>query len=193
MTAAVRLLATLALALSLTGPAHAQAASGKLMRATGPVTVNGQPVKAGAVLKAGDRLVTGPQSRADVTLSDGSAILVYEGSTLTLSKLGRQIRLNLAKGSALNAVHKGSDYRMTSPSAIAAVRGTVFYLKSDSKQSNICVCEGSVAVGDPTTKLSETFTTKHHEAFDVGGGSILPGAMVGHTDQEAAALLKLRR
>lgn len=55
------------------------------------------------------------------------------------------------------------------------------------------MCEGSVAVGDANSKLSETFTTRHHEAFDVGGGSILPAGMWGHTDEEAAALLKLLR
>lgn len=137
MTAAVRILAGLALALSLSGPAFAQAASGKLMRATGPITVNGKAVQAGAVLKPGDRIVTGPASRADVTLADGSAILLYEGSTLKLSKLGKQIRLDLARGSALNAVHKGSNYRMSSPSAIAAVRGTVFYLATKGKKGHV--------------------------------------------------------
>lgn len=135
MTAAIRTLATLTLALCLSSPALAQAATGKLMRASGPLTVNGKPAQAGTVLKAGDRIVTGPGTRADVTLADGSAILLYENSTLTLSSLGKRIRLNLAKGSALNAVHKGSNYQMSSPAAIAAVRGTVFFLTSDGTKS----------------------------------------------------------
>lgn len=48
-------------------------------------------------------------------------------------------------------------------------------------------------MGDATTKLSETYTAKHHESFNVGGGSIMPSSMAGHTDEEMAALKKLRR
>lgn len=120
-----------ALALTMATPALA-APAGKLMRVKGSLTINGKPAKVGAVLKAGDRIVTGPATRADLALPDGSAVLLYEKSTLTLSSIGGVTRLDLGKGRALNAVHKGSDYRMRSPSAIAAVRGTVFYLSSSS-------------------------------------------------------------
>lgn len=48
-------------------------------------------------------------------------------------------------------------------------------------------------MSDVTTKLSETYTSQHHESFTVGGGSIMPASMAAHTDEEVASLLKLRR
>lgn len=189
-----KVLLALGLAASLATPCLAAApATGKLMHASGVVKLNGKSAHPGAVLKVGDRLETGPHAEADVALADGSAIRLYDATTLTLTSLGKHVRLTLARGRALNVVHHGSDYQMGSPGAIAAVRGTVFYLQNNGpKQPGyVCICHGKIETTNPHTQHSELHQATHHAGFTLVGDHDATASMMGHTDADIAELQKL--
>jgi len=164
-----RLLGLAALSTLIASTAWAGVPAGKLMVAKGHVTLNGHAASRGAVLKAGDRLETGHESKADVSLADGSAL-------------------------RLNVVHHGSDYQMLTPGAVAAVRGTVFYMESDGTPSKtyICDCEGSVEMINRKNQVSELHANGHHDGVWIGGEKSAPAPMHGHHDEDTAELERLR-
>jgi tetratricopeptide (TPR) repeat protein len=84
------------------------------------------------VLKLGDRLRTGKNSRATLQLSNLSVLRVYELTTLEIQppeQPGRQAALNLESGSAYFFNRdKPSETQFRTPSASGAIRGTEFNL-----------------------------------------------------------------
>jgi hypothetical protein len=189
-----RLLGLAALSTLIASTAWAGVPAGKLMVAKGHVTLNGHAASRGAVLKAGDRLETGHESKADVSLADGSALRLNPDTSLTLTSLGDRIRLTLAHGGVINVVHHGSDYQMLTPGAVAAVRGTVFYMESDGTPSKtyICDCEGSVEMINRKNQVSELHANGHHDGVWIGGEKSAPAPMHGHHDEDTAELERLR-
>lgn len=171
-------------------PARSAPAEAKVLSVTGTLQVNGRPAAAGALLHKGDRLATGPNSRAFVGFSDGSAIRLNADSRLDLAELGKKTGLALQSGSVLSAVHKGARYSVTTPRAVAAVRGTVFYVEATAaKPGYVCVCEGTVAVSDRRKRSRRrVITTQEHQAVSVNPDQIVPDRMLGHTDEEIAEL-----
>lgn len=171
-------------------PAPRPAAEAKVLSVTGTLQVNGKPAAAGSLLRKGDRLATGPNSRAFVGFADGSAIRLNADSRLDLAALGKKTGLALQSGSVLSVVHKGARYSVTTPRAVAAVRGTVFYVEATAaKPGYVCVCEGSVAVSDrKNRRRRRVITTQEHQAVSVNPDQIVPDQMLGHTDDEIAEL-----
>lgn len=120
-----------------------QPASARLVRQAGTVTLhtNGgaapQPAPRGAALNIGDRLQTSAQSAATVQFADGSRMLVQAESSLTFDSMSAyhttgmvDTTMRLHRGRVENDVKKaigpGSRFRIITPAAIAAVRGTHF-------------------------------------------------------------------
>jgi hypothetical protein len=173
------------------GPAAAAPpAAAKVLSVTGTLRINGKPGAPGTLLHERDRLATGANSVAFVGFADGSAIRLNAGSRLDLASLGRATSLSLQTGSVLSAVHKGARYSVTTPRAVAAVRGTVFYVEATpARPGYVCVCEGTVSVTDRRNRRrSQVITTQTHRAVSVQRSRIAPDKMLGHTDDEIAEL-----
>ena len=117
-----------------------------------------------------DTLVTGDDSLADIALSDRSILRLRANSALRLDSLRKlkegesQTRLSLKRGDMLNYVNKsrrGDEYRVTTPTSIASVRGTSFGVKSSKDGgSEVLVSEGMVAVKSLTGNDSEMIAEK---------------------------------
>jgi hypothetical protein len=128
----------------------------KITFKVGDVKVNGKNTKLGALVKKGDRIVTGTNGRATVKLDDGSNIKVEKNSEISLSqygfqKHGRNSNVQLKKGGMLVKVNKltrKSKFGVSSVTAVAGVRGTTFYVKMNdkNKNANISVFAGQVDV-----------------------------------------------
>ncbi len=113
-------------------------------------------LKTNMQVRVGDEVITRNGS-AVIELADGSIIRLDEQSSLFFNRLSHfgktgmvdtQLRLN--KGSLSTDIPplvKGSRYEIKTPSAVAAVRGTEFRLKSDEQGSQIEVLEGVVEFG----------------------------------------------
>ncbi len=162
----------------------------KVLSVKGKLTVNGRPAAVGAVLHTGDQVATGPGSQAFLGFADGSALRLNAGSKLNFSDLGRKTSLALNAGSALSVVHKGTPYSISTSRAVAAVRGTIFYIEATKQRPGyVCVCEGRVRV---TSRMkghhSQLISTKHHQAVSIGRKEISPARMLGHTDADIAEL-----
>jgi ferric-dicitrate binding protein FerR (iron transport regulator) len=176
------------------GQAADPRAAAKVLSVTGALQVNGRLAGAGTLLRRGDRLATGPASRAFIGFSDGSALRLNADSRLDLSRLTGWTELALRSGSVLNAVHKGSRYSVTGPRAVAAVRGTVLYVEATpARPGYTCVCEGSVEVRARGRQARQVVTSQEHAAVEVGPDGLKPAGMEGHTDDDIRELKRHAR
>ncbi|MDX1451313.1 MAG: FecR domain-containing protein [Oleiphilaceae bacterium] len=113
-----------------------------------------QVLKAGMNVHVGDEIAT-RQGTALIRFADGSLLRLEADSVLVFNKLSHygqtgmvDTRMRLKKGALSTEVSpmvKGSRFEITTPSAVAAVRGTKFRLKTDGPSSTIEVTEGQVA------------------------------------------------
>ncbi|MFI5345834.1 MAG: FecR domain-containing protein [Elusimicrobiota bacterium] len=134
----------LALALVLAST-PAFAADAVLVKLSGPVFIRagGAPkdirAKGGEELIYGDAVRTGPGAVAQIELTGRGAVLVRENSAFILQGDPQMTLLNFKFGEFLIGLRKaltsGESFRVRTPAAVAAVRGTLFWGKSDEKKT----------------------------------------------------------
>lgn len=112
----------------------------------------------GMALQEGDIIATGNNAFARINLSDGSHAVVPSNSRIQLDRLRRfeinnepDHRLTVQSGRLENSVNprqRPGTYRVTSPAAVSAVRGTEFRVAYDeaSGLGSTGVLEGRVAI-----------------------------------------------
>jgi hypothetical protein len=99
-------------------------------------------ISVGDILKAGDRIHTGPKSAVSLKFADQSVLLVGESSEVLFDALSSyqgvgmlDTRMRLQHGRVENRVtpfkRSESRYEIHTPSAVAVVRGTDFRVSSD--------------------------------------------------------------
>ena len=108
-------------------------------------------------LAAEDKVKTGPDSSAELAFSGEHCVSLRSNSELAITSLKRDdAELNLALGSLLAMVRSlaGGSFRVRTPSAVAAVRGTEFGVEVEAGnpgQTHVGVFdEGKVAVSGQT-------------------------------------------
>lgn len=119
-----------------------------------------EPLAAGAVLRAGDAVVTGAGGRAQVRLAEGSTVRLGESARLAVSDL-RVTRgsttllsglLEIAQGAfrfTTAAVQRGRserDLRIRISTVTAGVRGTDLWGRGTAEREIVCLIEGSITV-----------------------------------------------
>ncbi|OMH38934.1 hypothetical protein BGP75_00065 [Motiliproteus sp. MSK22-1] len=116
------------------------------------------PVAANTLLHLGDRLETGDSTTVTIRFADGTTVTVHEKSQVSLDHLNVygdtgmvDSRLRLQQGridtKAKRASGPGSRFEIHTPSAISAVRGTVYRTAADnSATSRVEVIGGQVSV-----------------------------------------------
>lgn len=132
-------LAFAVLAAALAVPASAQDAT--LAKVSGPVSVLPEggrrfvKAKGGEQLLFGDTIRVGKGGIAHLALADRGAVLLREESLLTLQGTHRRTTLAVKFGEFLVGLSKrleaGQSFKVRTPAAVAAVRGTLFWGKSD--------------------------------------------------------------
>ncbi len=150
--------------LVLAGPAFAQDAT--LVATTGPVSIlaEGGPrwlkAKGGEDLIFGDAIRVGKGGTAHIVLGDRGAVLLREESRLTLKGSARRTEPSVAFGEFLVGIRrkltKGQSFKVRTPAAVAAVRGTLFW--------------GKAAKEDKST----TYVGFGHEIEVTAGGKTVP-------------------
>ncbi|MGH9969060.1 MAG: FecR family protein [Pyrinomonadaceae bacterium] len=136
--------------------------SAKVLSADGPVEIRRDP-QGGAKLKkvnfkpydqlkAGDRIITGWQGRLVLGLSDGSQAIVGENTVVDVKDLGSSPRelFNVLRGKTRVHIERlggrPNPYRINTPTAVIAVRGTLFDVIVRTNETEVFVHEGEVAV-----------------------------------------------
>lgn len=137
--------------------------SAEIQRARSSTT---EPAKVGSLMQLGDQLSTEDDSSVAIEFADKSVLSLHENSLVHFDHLSAHgvtgmvdSRLNLLKGrmetKVTPAVGPGSRFEIETPSAISAVRGTVYraLVMDNGDKSNIEVLHGKVAVSGANKQL----------------------------------------
>lgn len=153
--------------------AHAQAVAGTITTLTGDVHVQraGSTLTAtkGMALKVGDRIITGNNGRATITLADKSKLEVAESTQLVIDQEmvrtgSRSTKLSLFAGLVRSFVSFSAQpkpsFDVHTPNAVASARGTEYDTETDTKQrkkykdcrrfTQVSVYKGTVEVTNTT-------------------------------------------
>ena len=111
-------------------------------------------------VKNGDRIETRKKSRCELTYDDGSIVRLDEQSIYTVEKAvikekERQVESSLSIGkiwaNIKKAIRGGDAWRLKSPAAVVAVRGTIYRMNAGADSSSqVLVYDGEVRV-DPAS------------------------------------------
>jgi hypothetical protein len=119
---------------------------------TGKLQVQNVVFKVSDELFAGDTIITGKNGRLVLGLSDGSQAVIAPKTTVILKDLSQSPRtlFQMIKGKTRIQIEKlggqPNPYRVNTPTAVIAVRGTVFDVLADENQTEVFLHEGQVAV-----------------------------------------------
>jgi hypothetical protein len=115
------------------------------------------PLVPGMELRAGDRIVTGKDSRVLVKLSEGSVVKLGENGTLRLAELqpSRELfkaALQVLQGAfrfTTDIVGKGRrrEVNVRVEQVTIGIRGTDFWGRSRAERQIVCLIEGAIEVG----------------------------------------------
>ena len=107
-------------------------------------------------LLAGDVIKTRRGGRLVLEVSDGSQAVISENTTVEITDLSQSPRtiFNLLRGKTRIKIEKvggrPNPYRVNTPTAVIAVRGTLFDVFVTEKETQVFVHEGQVAVSNST-------------------------------------------
>ena len=153
MKKAVSILGSLLALTVMIGAQGDQDIAAKVLSVQGRVEVEQSPwaaARVNLILYPGNRIRTGPRSRAALLLADETQLRVSENSDLltrvTTAPRTDQSILNINKGRAwLKSKKKPAPVRVTIPSVTAAIRGTEFDIQvADDGETTATVLEGSI-------------------------------------------------
>jgi FecR protein len=174
--------------------AQMQPASAELVRATGRVDLmpKGQstwtPGSVGARLVEGDQIRALAGGSADLVLPDGSTILIAENSRFAVTKLdydatnrdrdasfhvvAGKVRAQVSQAAVTVIRARQSNFNISTPSGVAAVRGTIVVLAyNPATQETLTFVFPSP--GQATSAARVTFVNKNGQAVTVTGGTFV--------------------
>jgi len=165
-----------------------------LHRLEGTATVNGKSAKSGAAVNLGDRVATGPDSRA-VVVQKGDAFLMRADTVIEIKgNDGVLTDLLVASGRVLSVFAKKP---VTVKAAVATIgiRGTGAYLEVEKDSVYFCLCYGEAVIEGPQMEPKVVKTT-HHESplllsTTTPAMAAQPGPFRNHTDDELIMLESL--
>ncbi|MDH5681570.1 MAG: FecR domain-containing protein [Spirochaetota bacterium] len=111
--------------------------------------------RSGTVLLQNDVLKTGGNGQVEIQFDDGSLLKLSKNSRISLkqysySRKGRKSNINLKSGSLfanVNKLRRKSDFKVSTVTAVAGVRGTQFFVSIDKKEKvKVEVYKGQVDV-----------------------------------------------
>lgn len=135
----------------------------------GKLTVNGIESKNGAVIKYGDKIETGQNSFCEITINKRSIIRLAQNTVFVFNISDSENTFELHSGSLTGLTRKKftkqGTYNIKTPTGIAAIRGTAYFIHIESPDSTyFCVCNGTVSIKGET---EETITSTHHKAMRI--------------------------
>jgi hypothetical protein len=161
----------------------------------GTVTIDGRSAAIGDTVPLGSVVTTSEQSLADIEFSARNVMRLSESTTLVFNprnlQTGSELRLgaltlvlkNLPSGSV------GENLLVRTPTVVAGVRGTSFFVKVESPSSAyVCACNGVVQVLGADGSLLRELIASHHKAVRVAGSTDQPqvtdAPLLYHTDED---------
>jgi hypothetical protein len=148
----------------------------------------------GMPLEVGDQIFTQGESFAEIRYVIGTVLRMDEKTKITLeSSSEKTVKSKSAIGTVWINMRKlvstGKEFQVSTPTAVAAIRGTVFDMSyTPDSASYVAVFEGKVAVG-PSDDLKKQLeqekkkSAKVEEPAEVGGPEEIPGPFEVPLDQ----------
>ena len=173
-----------AFALGLTLPLAAQEAAwdARVSEVEGEVTLfsgseeDGSPAEADMPIEDGDRLVTGPKSRAELALDAESLIELGPDTEFIVGSLDSRdswftLKLGLLSAK-LRKLFSGSRVRVRTQGAVAAVRGTEFSVETSGAEDTAVAVfdEGEVSVSNAGEDADSRVTLGANQETEVVRG-----------------------
>jgi len=142
-----------------------------------------KPAKVGDIVKQGMKVVTGKKAFVDIYFGE-NAIKILENTVIEVKKLitnpvlnAEESELHLEKGRAFSKItqklSKNDRYTVTTPTTVAAIRGTDFMVEEEKGKGKVSCIDGKVAVKDGTVEKSEFVEVKAGEEVEVDPGNPL--------------------
>jgi hypothetical protein len=145
-------------------------APGQISFLDGDVTIDGKAAVVGQAIRRGAAVRTGPASTCEITWGTQNIIQVQERTiaVIDVGALTPGIRLSAGSVAAVlnkvDAISSRGTFRVRTPSAVAGVRGTVFFVKvEDARNTYMCACFGKLAV-TPTLAAEVDLASTNHTA-----------------------------
>lgn len=123
----------------------------------GEVQIDSDAATVGQIVDAGARIQTGADGIAEIVFGSGNALRVEENTFLTLDLTDPANGIDLRRG-VVAAVFEGLEtigvgpertLHVNTPTTIAGVRGTVFFIRVESEESTyVCTCHGELSFDD---------------------------------------------
>ncbi|HMX42424.1 MAG TPA: FecR domain-containing protein [Elusimicrobiota bacterium] len=162
----------------------------EVLGSSGEITAEGRSVSTGATINLGET-IEATRGKTDFRLASRVVFRLNEGARVVVLRRDGRFVVRLSRGAILSVVKHGTPYAVESPVAVAAVRGTAFYMSVDSPQkTSVCVCEGRVQV-HALDKTEEVVATHHTAASWRRDGDAAvkgpPGAL-DHSDRDVETL-----
>lgn len=154
---------------------------------SGEVFINGQKATKNSVVKLGDFIKTGKNSK--VRFNIGKDAFLAKGNTkFSINEKGGLKSLNVVTGGVLAVFEKGGNHEVKTENMTAGIRGTGVYLEQKEGKAYFCTCYGKTEL--ETHKEHKTYTAHHHNMVWVkDDGSVKPATLKeGHTDDELREL-----
>jgi hypothetical protein len=142
-----------------------------------------KPARLNMPLVVDDQLKSGSESLVEITYSQGAVMRLAENTTCSIKKMGdAAVSTSVPKGNVWVNMKKlasaGRDFELTTPTAVAAIRGTVFQMRSLADSSaDVAVFDGKVAVGlsDDGKKRAHVSDNSSEAPHEVPGPTEVPG------------------
>jgi len=145
-----------------------------------------QPLEKPASLAEGNEVKTGPESTADVLLSDGSKLSLSSKAEFAVEStktVETAFKLGLGKMKAYFAGAFAGRMKVRTPTAVAAVRGTEFELSAGQDgRTQVTVDEGHLEVSD---KQGRQAVITSEETLSIGEGGMDKPVFVSLHDEHA--------
>lgn len=156
----------------------------------GVLTRKGRALAPKAALAPGDT-VTLDAGQAVIAAGEAGHLLLKGPASFTARAAG----VSLGRGSLLSSLPglKGRGFAVATKTAVAAVRGTDFYVSvKGPRETYVCACEGRLEISGGAKDAPRPLKGTHHTArrYSRGRSGLEDGdaGMEGHTDEELAAL-----
>ncbi len=140
-------------------------------------------VRPGLPLQVGDQVYTQPESFLEIRYTIGAILRLDESTKITIEQSSEKAsRTRTGMGEVWVNMQKiigsGRDFEVASPTATAAIRGTVFHMSTDEDSTSaVSVYNGKVAVGPSSSAQSNSGKSqpKMQEPTEIPGPQEVPG------------------
>jgi len=189
-------------AVQAASPAPAAAASrAKVVFFEGEVKIDGMAAEIGR--KLGDKadVETGPNASCDIVFDGKNAVRVGQSSSVLLDFSGIVKEVSIKKGGLTSVLRKlrqvadSDSFRVTTPTAVAGVRGTSFCVWVEEGLTYVCACNGSVRTIDASGANALDLSAAHHTAREYtkkGAATFVTNAGIEHHSDASVESLAAR-